>query len=70
VRKVRTAQGTVLDNVQAEQSDGKCNRKIPPEEKDEGGRMKDESDHWYRVCLVPAVVRFILHPSEFILLFR
>ena len=27
VRKVRTAQGTVLDNVQAEQSDGKCNRK-------------------------------------------
>jgi hypothetical protein len=32
VRKVRTAQGTVLDNVQAEQSDGKCNRKIPPRE--------------------------------------
>ena len=48
-RKVRTAQGTVLDNVQAEQpregsggrkaerlargqADGKCNRKIPPEQ--------------------------------------
>jgi len=30
VRKVRTAQGTVLDNVQAKQFDGKCNRKIPP----------------------------------------
>jgi len=30
VRKVRTAQGTVLDNVKAEQSDGKCNRKIQP----------------------------------------
>jgi hypothetical protein len=30
VRKVRTAQGTVLDNVKAEQSDGKCNRKKPP----------------------------------------
>jgi hypothetical protein len=29
-RKVRTAQGTVLDNVQAGQPDGKCNRKIPP----------------------------------------
>jgi hypothetical protein len=29
VRKVRAAQGTVLDNVKAEQSDGKCNRKIP-----------------------------------------
>ena len=32
VRKVRTAQGTVLDNVQAGQPDGKCNRKIPLEE--------------------------------------
>jgi len=30
VRKVRTAQGTVLDNLQAAQADGKCNRKIPP----------------------------------------
>jgi hypothetical protein len=29
VRKVRTAQATVLDNLKAEQSDGKCNRKIP-----------------------------------------
>jgi hypothetical protein len=28
-RKVRTAQGTVLDNVQAGRPDGKCNRKIP-----------------------------------------
>ena len=27
VRKVRTAQGTVLANGEAEQSDGKCNRK-------------------------------------------
>jgi len=27
VRKVRAAQGTVLDNVKAEQSDGQCNRK-------------------------------------------
>jgi len=27
VRKVRAAQGTVLDNIEAEQSDGKCNRK-------------------------------------------
>jgi len=32
VRKVRTAQGTVLDNVQAVKTDGKCNRKIPPRE--------------------------------------
>jgi len=31
VRKVRTAQGTVLDNLQAAQADGKCNRKIPLE---------------------------------------
>jgi hypothetical protein len=37
MRKVRTAQGTVLDNVQAGQPDGKCNRKIPP-----GGRQKAE----------------------------
>jgi hypothetical protein len=29
VRKVRTAQGTVLDNVKAAQADGKCNRKKP-----------------------------------------
>jgi hypothetical protein len=29
--------GTVLDNVKAEQSDGKCNRKIPL-----GERMKSE----------------------------
>jgi hypothetical protein len=27
MRKVRTAKGPVLDNVKAEQSDGKCNRK-------------------------------------------
>jgi hypothetical protein len=62
VRKVRTAQGTVLDNLQAEQSDGKCNRKIPPGGKDEGRRMKDESEK--------AILLFILHPSIFILLFR
>jgi len=30
MRKVRTAQGAVLDNIQAGQPDGKCNRKIPP----------------------------------------
>jgi hypothetical protein len=33
MRKVRTAQDTVLDNVQAAQADGKCNRKIPPVER-------------------------------------
>ena len=37
VRKVRAAQGTVLDNVKAEQSDGKCNRKIPPKRKERQG---------------------------------
>jgi hypothetical protein len=34
----------------------------PHREKDEGGRMKDESEMWDRLC-------FILHPSSFILLF-
>jgi hypothetical protein len=29
-RKVRTPTGSRLDNVQARQRDGKCNRKIPP----------------------------------------
>jgi len=29
VRKVRTAQGTVLGNAKAARADGKCNRKIP-----------------------------------------
>jgi len=29
-RAIGESQGTVLDNVQAERSDGKCNRKIPP----------------------------------------
>jgi len=31
-RKVRTPTGSRLDNVQARRRDGKCNRKIPPEE--------------------------------------
>src|SRR6185437_4106632 len=44
---------TVLANSKAEQSDGKCNRKIPLRNKDEGGRMKDE--------------KRIFHPSDFIL---
>ena len=30
MRKVRTALGTVVANSDAEQSDGKCNRKKPP----------------------------------------
>jgi len=49
----------VLDNVQAEQSDGKCNRKIPPGEKDEGRRMRDESDR--RDPLHASSLR--IHPS-------
>jgi len=51
----------VLDNVKAEQSDGKCNRKIPLGGKDEGGRMKDEKGR------APACILFILPPSSFIL---
>lgn len=30
VRKVRTAKGTVVANSDAQQCDGKCNRKKPP----------------------------------------
>ena len=59
VRKVRTAQGTVLDNVKAEQSDGKCNRKIPQEEMQKFEcRMQNEKK---RRPILPSF--WILHSS-------
>jgi hypothetical protein len=59
VRKVRTAQGTVLGNSKAARADGKCNRKIPPGEMqiDECRSQNEEIDTLF----------FILH-SAFILL--
>ena len=57
-RKVRTPTGSRLDNIQAGEPDGKCNRKQTASGKAEGGRQKAE------VILVAASA-FILQPSAF-----
>jgi hypothetical protein len=73
VRKVRTAQGTVLGNAkaekstQADESDGKCNRKIPLKRmQNDECRMQNEKTKCHSGCLI--LLFCILH-SSFCILF-